>query len=45
MITVAGITKTYGARVAVDNLTFDVAPGRVAKDLEQWQALCRWLDS
>ena len=29
MITVAGITKTYGARVAVDDLTFDVAPGRV----------------
>ena len=29
MITVVGITKTYGARVAVDDLTFDVAPGRV----------------
>jgi len=29
MITVAGITKTYGDRVAVDDLTFDVAPGRV----------------
>ena len=29
MITVAGITKTYGARVVVDDLTFDVAPGRV----------------
>ena len=29
MITVTGITKTYGARVAVDDLTFDVAPGRV----------------
>lgn len=23
---------------------FDVAPGRVEKDLEQWQAICRWLD-
>lgn len=29
MITVAGITKTYGAHVVVDDLTFDVAPGRV----------------
>lgn len=23
---------------------FDVAPGRVAKDLDQWQTLCEWLD-
>ena len=23
---------------------FDVAPGRVQRDLEQWQGLCRWLD-
>ena len=23
---------------------FDVAPGRVEKDLEQWAGICRWLD-
>jgi chromosome partitioning protein len=23
---------------------FDVAPGRVEKDLEQWQGICQWLD-
>jgi len=23
---------------------FDIAPGRVARDLEQWQGLCQWLD-
>ena len=29
MITVSGLTKRYGKRVAVDDMTFDVAPGRV----------------
>ena len=29
MITVTGLTKRYGRRVAVDDLTFDVAAGRV----------------
>ena len=29
MITVSGLTKSYGGRTAVDDLTFDVAPGRV----------------
>lgn len=29
MITVAGITKQYGKRIAVDDLTFDVTAGRV----------------
>ena len=24
---------------------FDVAPGRVERDLEQWQGICRWLDT
>lgn len=24
---------------------FDVAPGRVARDLEQWKDICRWLDT
>jgi ABC-2 type transport system ATP-binding protein len=29
MITVSGITKQYGKRIAVDDITFDVAAGRV----------------
>jgi ABC-2 type transport system ATP-binding protein len=29
MITVSGITKHYGKRIAVDDMTFDVAAGRV----------------
>ena len=29
MITLSGLTKRYGARTAVDDLTFTVAPGRV----------------
>src|SRR5688500_9081368 len=29
MITVSGLTKQYGTRLAVDDLTFDVAAGRV----------------
>ena len=29
MISVSGITKTYGTRLAVDSMTFDVAAGRV----------------
>ena len=29
MITVSGLTKQYGKRLAVDDMTFDVAPGRV----------------
>ena len=24
---------------------FDVSPGRVARDIEQWEGICRWLDS
>ena len=24
---------------------FDVPPGRVEKDLAQWEAICRWLDT
>ncbi|HEY9094932.1 MAG TPA: ParA family protein, partial [Hydrogenophaga sp.] len=23
---------------------FDIAPGRVQRDLEQWQSICEWLD-
>ena len=38
-------TQNY-IHLAARGLTlFDVAPGRVVKDLEQWQQLCRWLDS
>ena len=38
-------TQNY-VHLAARGLTlFDVAPGRFAKDLEQWQAICQWLDS
>jgi chromosome partitioning protein len=38
-------TQNY-VHLAARGLTlFDVAPSRVEKDLEQWQALCRWLDT
>jgi chromosome partitioning protein len=37
-------TQNY-VHLAAHGLTlFDVAPGRVEKDLEQWQPICRWLD-
>ena len=37
-------TQNY-IHLAARGLTlFDVAPGRVAKDLEQWQPVCQWLD-
>jgi len=37
-------TQNY-IHLAARGLTlFDVAPGRVEKDLEQWQGICRWLD-
>ena len=37
-------TTNY-VQLAARGLTlFDVAPGRVERDLEQWQDLCRWLD-
>ncbi|MBL8339562.1 MAG: ParA family protein [Rhodoferax sp.] len=38
-------TQNY-VHLAAHGLTlFDVAPGRVEKDLEQWQPICRWLES
>ena len=38
-------TQNY-VHLAARGLTmFDIAPGRVARDLEQWQGLCRWLDA
>lgn len=37
-------TQNY-VHLAARGLTlFDVAPGRVAKDLGQWQGICDWLD-
>ncbi|KQP20537.1 ParA family protein [Pseudorhodoferax sp. Leaf267] len=38
-------TQNY-VHLAARGLTlFDVAPARVEKDLEQWRALCHWLDN
>jgi chromosome partitioning protein len=38
-------TQNY-IHLAARGLTlFDVAPGRVERDLEQWQQICRWLDN
>ena len=37
-------TQNY-IHLAARGLTlFDVAPGRVEKDLEQWHGICQWLD-
>jgi chromosome partitioning protein len=37
-------TQNY-IHLAARGLTlFDIAPSRVARDLEQWQGICRWLD-
>ena len=37
-------TQNY-VHLAARGLTlFDVTPGRVEKDLEQWQGICNWLD-
>ena len=37
-------TQNY-IHLAARGLTlFDVAPGRVEKDLEQWKSICQWLD-
>lgn len=37
-------TQNY-IHLAARGLTlFDVSPGRVEKDLEQWQGICTWLD-
>ena len=38
-------TQNY-IHLAARGLTlFDVAPGRVEKDLTQWQGICEWLDT
>eukprot|EP01035_Chromulina_nebulosa_P034925 gene34925-46915_t len=37
-------TQNY-VQLAARGLTmFDIAPGRVQRDLEQWQPICQWLD-
>lgn len=38
-------TQNYVYLAARGLTLFDVARGRVERDLEQWQGLCRWLDS
>ena len=37
-------TQNYVHLVAAGLTLFDVAPGRVARDLEQWQGICEWLN-
>ena len=37
-------TQNYIHLAARGLTVFDVAPGRVEKDLQQWQAICHWLD-
>ena len=37
-------TQNY-VHLAAQGLTlFDVPPGRVQRDLQQWEPICRWLD-
>jgi chromosome partitioning protein len=38
-------TQNYIHLAARGLTVFDVAPGRVERDLEQWQGICRWLDN
>lgn len=38
-------TQNYIHLAAHGLSLFDVAPGRVARDREQWQAICDWLDA
>ena len=38
-------TQNYIHLAARGLTVFDVAPGRVEKDLEQWKNICQWLDS
>ncbi len=37
-------TQNYVYLAARGLTIFDIAPGRVARDLEQWRGLCAWLD-
>jgi chromosome partitioning protein len=38
-------TQNYIHLAARGLTVFDVAPGRVERDLEQWAGICRWLDN
>jgi len=38
-------TQNYVQLAARGLTVFDIAPGRVARDLEQWQPICRWLEA
>ena len=38
-------TQNYVQLAARGLTVFDIAPGRVQRDLEQWQPICQWLDS
>ena len=38
-------TQNYIHLAARGLTVFDVAPGRVEKDLEQWKSICEWLDT
>ena len=38
-------TQNYIHLAAHGITLFDVAPGRVARDLEQWQGICAWLEA
>lgn len=38
-------TQNYIQLAARGLTVFDVAPGRVERDLIQWQPICRWLDA
>ena len=37
-------TQNYVYLAARGLTLFDIGPGRVARDLEQWQGICDWLD-
>ena len=40
------ICDIIGPELAARGLSlWDIAPGRVARDLEQWQQLCAWLET
>ncbi|MBS0341974.1 MAG: ParA family protein [Proteobacteria bacterium] len=38
-------TQNYVQLAARGLTVFDIAPGRVARDLEQWQSICQWIES
>ena len=38
-------TQNYVQLAARGLTVFDIAPGRVARDLEQWQPICQWLET